>query len=344
MMQIQTAVPIKYIERDLNDNIDPDKVQVGENQNERFLNEIQNLSSKRERKPSRKIIETAELNYAYMTSLITETDETKNVMDALNDPNWVTAMESEMKSLKENETWDLVPRPSGVNIVGSRWVFKIKRNSDGSIQRYKSRLVAQGYTHVEGVDYNEVYSPVARFSAIRSLLAVAKANDYEIHQMDVATAFLNGTLDYEIYMEQPIGFVDPDRPDWVCKLKKSIYGLKQSARCWNTTLDEYLTKEGYKKSEAEDCIYTKFEPHGKLIILAVYVDDVIPISNCTRRLAQEKYKLKSKFKMVDNGNVHHLLGMLISRDRAGIFFVLIDFKMDSILLPRPEIRIPRFSN
>jgi len=202
-----------------------------------------------------------------------------------------------------------------VNIVGSRWVFKIKRNSDGSIQRYKSRLVAQGYTQVEGVDYNEVYSPVARFSAIRSLLAVANANDYEIHQMDVATAFLNGTLDYEIYMEQPIGFVDPDRPDWICKLKKSIYGLKQSARCWNTTLDEYLTKEGYKKSEAEDCIYTKFEPHGKLIILAVYVDDVIPISNCTRLLAQEKYKLKSKFKMVDNGNVHHLLGMLISRDR-----------------------------
>ena len=131
-------------------------------------------------------------------------------------------MESEMKSLKENETWDLVPRPSGKNIVGSRWVFKIKHNSDGSIQRYKSRLVAQGYTQVDGVDYNEVYSPVARFSSIRSLLAIANANDYEIHQMDVATAFLNGTLDYEIYMEQPIGFVDPDKPDWVCKIKKSM--------------------------------------------------------------------------------------------------------------------------
>ena len=145
----------------------------------------------------------------------------------------------------KNETWTLVPRPQNTNVVGNRWVFKVKHKADGSIDRFKARLVAQGFTQTQGVDYGEVFSPVARLAAIRSLLALANAHNWEIHQMDVNTAFLNGKLDYEVYMEQPEGFVDPDKPDYVCKLSKSLYGLKQSARCWNSTLDTYLKANGY---------------------------------------------------------------------------------------------------
>ena len=154
---------------------------------------------------------------------------------------------------------------------------------------------------------------------MRSLLALANAHDLEIHQMDVKTAFLNGSLDCEIYMSQLQGFVDSDRPHHVCKLKKSIYGLKQSARCWNITLDEYLKSVGYRKSNADECIYVKSvkEPNGHIsfVILGVYVDDIIPVSNSPALLKAEKAALCERFEMTDLGEIHHLLGMSIKRDR-----------------------------
>ena len=196
---------------------------------------------------------------------------------------WKEAMLSEYSSLVENETWELVPPPTDKNIVGSRWVLRIKRGEDGAMGRFKARLVAQSYSQIKGTDYDKVFSPVARHTSLRSLLALANAHDLEIHQMDVKTAFLNGTLDCEIFMSQPEGFVDPKKPDYVCKLKKSIYGLKQSARCWNVTLDEYLRSNGYRKSNADDCLYVKSikkaDGHISFVILGVYVDDIIPVSN-----------------------------------------------------------------
>ena len=150
-----------------------------------------------------------------------------------------------------------MPRPKNTNVVGNRWVFKVKRNGDGSIDRFKARLVAQGFTQTHGVDYEEVFSPVARMATIRSLLALANAHDLEIHQMDVHTAFLNGELEHEVYMEQPDGFINTDNPDFVCKLNRSLYGLKQSARCWNSTLDNYLEESGYRSCGADSCLYVK---------------------------------------------------------------------------------------
>ena len=132
--------------------------------------------------------------------------------------------------------------------------------------------------------------------------------------MDVTTAFLNGDLDYEIYMEQPKGFVDERYPTYVCKLKRSLYGLKQAARCWNHTLTQYLISEGYTKSNADECVYIKINERS-FVILSLYVDDVIPISNDTEMLRNEKRKLMAKFKMVDNGDIHFVLGMQIKRDR-----------------------------
>ena len=137
--------------------------------------------------------------------------------------------------------------------------------------------------------------------------------------MDVKTAFLNGSLDCEIYMSQPEGFVEPDKPSHVCKLKKSIYGLKQSVRCWNTTLDEYLKSVGYRKSDADGCIYVKSvkETDGRIsfVILGVYVDDIIPVSNNPALLKVKKAALCERFEMIDQGEIHYLLGMSIKRDR-----------------------------
>ena len=130
----------------------------------------------------------------------------------------------------KNETWELVPPPpNGKNVIGSRWILKVKRNADGSSDHCKARLVAQGYSQTKGVDCDEVLSPVVRYSAIRSLLALATMHDLEVHQMDVKTACLNGSIDSEIFMTQPEGYVDACKPNYVCKLNKSIYGLKQSA-------------------------------------------------------------------------------------------------------------------
>ena len=164
-------------------------------------------------------------------------------------------------------------------------------------------MVAQGYTQTRGTDYEEVFSPVAKHTSLRTLLALANEHDLEIHQMDVKTVFLNGELDYDIYMSQPEGFVNKDKPNYVCKLKRSIYGLKQSARCWNTTLDEYLKSVGYRKSDADECTYVKSirndDGHISFVILGVYVDDLIPVSNDIDMLNSEKEALCQRFKMDD---------------------------------------------
>ena len=146
--------------------------------------------------------------------------EVHKVLNAKQSEQWKEAMKSEYSSLIKNDTWELVPPPGGKNIVGSRWVLKIKRYENGSIDRFKARVVAQRYSQVRGIDCEEVYLLVARYTYVRSLLALANAQDLEMHQTDVKTAFLNGSLHREIYLSQPEGFVDPDKPNHVCKLKK----------------------------------------------------------------------------------------------------------------------------
>ena len=171
---------------------------------------------------------------------------------------------------------------------------------------------------MKGVVYDEMFSPVTRNTPVKSFLALANAHDLEIHQMDAKTAFLNGSLDCEIHMSQPEGFVDPDRPNHVCKLKR-IYELKQSARCWNPTLNEYLKSGGYHKSNADGCIYVKSvkEGNGRIsfVILGVYVNDIIPVSNNPAVLKAEKAALCERFEMIDHDEIHYLLGMPIKRDR-----------------------------
>ena len=293
--------------------------QPGASYEENFMRQVDTVGAKRIRKPPKRF-SPDECNVAAQFTV--DDDEPKSVTDALNSKNsgkWMQTLEAEYNSLVKSETWELVIPPDDACIVGSKWVFKVKRKANGEVDRYKALLVAQGYSQTYGIDYEEVFSPVARYSSIRTLLTLANAHDLEIYQMDVTTAFLNGSLEHDIYMKQPERFNDPKYPDHVCKLKRSIYGLKQSARCWNQTLDVFLLKNGYRKSNADSCIYVKSvkQENGfiSFVILAVYVDDIIPVSNDPEMLASEKQLLSNEFQMVDQGEIQFILGMSIKRDR-----------------------------
>ena len=156
---------------------------------------------------------------------------------------WETAMETEMTSLRENHVWDLVNLPVGKKTVGSKWVYKVKTGADGSVQRYKARLVAQGFTQQYGTDFDETFCPVVRQESLQLLMALSVRYGLSIHQVYVTTAFLNGMLEDEVYMQQPKGFECPGKEEFVCKLNKTIYSFKQSPCCWNSTLDACLLKQ-----------------------------------------------------------------------------------------------------
>ncbi|GJZ34679.1 retrotransposon protein, putative, ty1-copia subclass [Tanacetum coccineum] len=161
---------------------------------------------------------------------------------------WLNGMNVEIQSMKDNEVWDLVDLPSNGKTVGSKWLFKKNTGMDGVVHTYKARLVVKGYTQTLGIDYVETFSPVAKIRAIRILVAIAASYDYEIWQIDVKTAFLNGYLSEEVYMKQPEGFVNPKYPNRVCKLKRSIYGLKQALRQWNKRFIDEIKKFGFTQN------------------------------------------------------------------------------------------------
>ena len=179
------------------------------------------------------------------------------------------------------------------------------------MERYKARLVARGFSQKYGIDYEETFAPVVRFASIRALLAYAVQNDMLIHQMDVVTAFLNGTLEEEIYMSQPDGYIKSGEEHLVCRLKKSIYGLKQSPRCWNQAFSEYLKSIDFAQSGADPCVYIKTT--NPIAILAVYVDDLALLTNKEADMKDVKACLEAQFKMKDLGELHYCLGVCIER-------------------------------
>ena len=205
----------------------------------------------------------------------------------------------------ENDTWDLVDLPQDRNAIGCKWVFRVKYNSRGEVKR---RLVTQGYSQRYRTDYDEVFSPVARFSSVRTLLAFAVERKMLIHQMDVVTAFLNGDLKEEIYMRQPPGHVIPGKEKQVCRLKKSLYGLKQSPRCWNEKFCNHLKQLGYKQRGADPCVFTHGSK-GKLEIIAVYVDDLILIAETSSQIQEMKENLSGTFRMKDIRQLQYCLGV-----------------------------------
>ena len=225
---------------------------------------------------------------------------------------WHTAMEKEMESILSNNVWDLVELPSGKRLVGNKWVFKRKLKPDGSVERYKARLVAQGFTQKQGQDYDETFSPVIRFESLRTLIALAVQKGLRLHQMDVTAAFLNGDLKEEVYMKQPEGFIKEGKEHLVCRLKHSLYGLKQSSRCWNFALDSQLKEMGYTQSISDPCIYTSTE--GGMSIIGVYVDDIVIAGESTEKVQEVKHTLSRKFNMKDLGELNHFLGVQVIQD------------------------------
>lgn len=163
-----------------------------------------------------------------------------------------------MNALVKNETWDLVKLPSTKNVIGCKWVYKMKYNSDGSVERYKARLVAKGYAQKYGLDYEETFSPVAKMTTVRTVIALAAHKDWKVWQMDVKNAFLNGKLHEEIYMQQPEGYVHPKYPQYVCKLKKALYGLKQAPRAWCERISQYLMSIGFVIAHADNSLYVLY--------------------------------------------------------------------------------------
>lgn len=243
--------------------------------------------------------------------------EPATVDEAMSSPDkekWKQAMDKEMKSIAVNNVWQLVKLPEGKKAIGCKWVYKHKTNADGSLERYKARLVAKGYSQEPGLDYDETFSPVARFESLRTLLALAVQDGLHVHQMDVTTAFLNGELKEEVYMDQPEGFKVPGKEDYVCKLRRSLYGLKQAPRCWNVTLDEKLKEMGFVQANSDPCLYVANK--GEPFVIGVYVDDILLAGSTKKRISEVKSALAERFDMKDLGELNHYLGVKIVQNRG----------------------------
>ncbi|KAI5344202.1 hypothetical protein L3X38_012079 [Prunus dulcis] len=238
--------------------------------------------------------------------------------EAAKDDSWKKAMEDEITMIEKNNTWELVDRPFDKPIIGVKWVYKTKLNLDGSVQKNKARLVAKGYSQKPGIDFNETFAPVARLDTVRTLVAVAAQRNWRLFQLDVKSAFLNGVLNEEVYVDQPSGFVIQGSEDKVYKLKKALYGLKQAPRAWYKEINSYFIKTGFYRSPSEATLYTKVSTSG-ILIVSLYVDDIIYTGSSKEMMAAFKDDMMRQYEMTDLGLLHHFLGLGVLQTDTCIF-------------------------
>ena len=278
---------------------------------ESILNSLRKLTS-----DNNSYIENVPYN---VITLIQEavTDDPSTISEALNlkdKDQWLQAIHSEYNSIIENETFELVPRPESKPIVKCKWILKKKYKSDGSIDKYKARLVAKGFTQTYGIDYLDTFAPVVKFTSIRIILSLATQLRWNLHNCDFVTAFLNGDLEEEIFMEQPEYFVDKKHPDYVIRLRKALYGLKQAPRQWNRKLHHYLININFTQLKSDNAIYAKNEDKD-IIIMGVYVDDLVITGNNERKIKELKEQLAVKFKIKDLGYLNKIIGIEVNRSK-----------------------------
>ncbi|GJX57928.1 retrovirus-related pol polyprotein from transposon TNT 1-94 [Tanacetum coccineum] len=261
---------------------------------------------------------------AFLTSV-----EPKNYKDALTQACWIEAMQEELHEFERLEVWELVPPPDKAFVITLKWIYKVKLDELGGILKNKARLVARGYRQEEGIDFEESFAPVARLEAIRIFLAFAAHMNMVVYQMDVKTAFLNGNLREEVYVSQPDGFVDPDKPNYVYKLKKALYGLKQAPRAWYDMLSSFLISNDFSKGSVDPTLFIRRE--GKeLLLVQIYVDDII-FAASTPELCDLFAKIMcSKFKMSMMGKISFFLGLQISQSPRGIFINQSKYALESL--------------
>ena len=278
----------------------------------------------------------------FLAAIIPQVDPV-HFNQAVKSQHWIDAMNVELDALEANETWEITTLPPNRKAIGCRWVFKTKFKADGSIEKYKARLVILGYKQTYGIDYVETFAPVAKMTTVRALLAVAAMKDWEVHQMDVSNAFLNGELEEVVYMLMPQGYTKlgsrigtsgayenvAAEKQLVCRLKKAIYGLRQASRRWHHKLSVTLISIGFQHSKADYSLYSKIT--GEVITLVlIYVDDLLISGNSLSAVNDLKNVLSSHFRMKDLGEVNYFLGLEIDRSQAGIFMSQKKYVMDMI--------------
>ncbi|CAH9114450.1 unnamed protein product [Cuscuta epithymum] len=226
-------------------------------------------------------------------------------------------MDAEFQALQHNDTWELVPRTHQTPIP-CKWVFRIKRHPDGSIARYKARLVAKGFMQQYGRDYFDTFSPVTKPATVRIILSIALSRHWPLRQLDVNNAFLHGTLHEEVFMLQPPGYINPNTPNHLCRLKKALYGLKQAPRAWYLELSGFLLSAGFRKSRADASLFI-YSRGSILLYFLVYVDDIVLTGNNSQALDHFVKKLTTRFSVKDLGPLHHFLGIEVIPTCSGIF-------------------------
>ncbi|GKB80725.1 putative ribonuclease H-like domain-containing protein [Tanacetum coccineum] len=245
-------------------------------------------------------------------------EEPKNISQALQDESWVEAMQEELLQFKLQKVWILVDLPSGKKAIGTKWVFKNKRDERSIVVKNKARLVAQGFRQEEGIDYDEVFAPVARIEAIRLFLAFASYMGFTVYQMDVKSAFLYGTIEEEVYVHQPPGFVDPAHPNKVYKVIKALYGLHQAPRAWYETLSSFLMENGFRRGTIDKTLFIK-KKKSDIMLVQVYVDDIIFGSTKKSMCTEFEDCMHKRFQMSSMGELTFFLGLQVKQQPDGIF-------------------------
>ncbi|KAL6278328.1 hypothetical protein ACE6H2_021929 [Prunus campanulata] len=256
--------------------------------------------------------------HAAFLSAISSAHDPQSFQEANLQEVWRKAMKEELQALDDNNTWSIVELPKEKKAVGSRWIYKTKFHSDGSIERHKARLVARGFTQTYGVDYKETFAPVAKMNTVRVLLSIAVNKEWPLYQMDVKNAFLQGDLEEEVFMKLPPGHPQSNNPNLVCKLHKSIYGLKQSPRAWYAKLSSVLKAVGFQSSNADSSLFVRRRSAGILVVL-IYVDDLIVTGDNVDEINKLKWHLQQKLAIKDLGVLKYFLGIEMAASGKGLF-------------------------
>ena len=244
--------------------------------------------------------------------------EPKTVNIALDHSDWVQAMQDELNEFERNKVWRLIPTPPDASVVGLKWVFRNKMDKEGNVITNKARLVVKGYCQEEGIDYEETFAPVARLESVRIFLAYAAHKNFEVFQMDIKCALLNGELEETVYVEQPPGFVNEKYPNHCYILDKAVYGLKQAPRAWYETLTKFLKMSKFKQGSVDPTFFRKKEGNH-LMIVQIYVDDIIFGSTNPSLTAEFRKLMETKFEMSSMGPINFFLGLNIRQGPEGIF-------------------------